>query len=209
MKKLSRGSILGWAAILLFYGIFCFIVYDGANKVATRNNTDHVEISATISSVDHYTEIDEGFEEDRYKSYVSYDYEGEHYSYVYYDDSHSKPKLGKTVTVLIDPENPGELLPDNTEYGLSLILSPLFLAGLTGLAWWFIREKLKEKEPDDPDIDKRSRRNALGIVASVLATLSLWFYSAKDSLVLLGFSAVALVIVTFFAYRKPKEKTEE
>lgn len=206
MKKFSWGSFLGTAAIVLFYTMFCYITYLLADNVALRNNTDHEKIKATITAVDHYTEFDEGFEEDRYKSYVSYEYNGKQYSDVYYDDSHSKPKLGKTVTVLIDPNNPGKLLPSNGEYRLSMILGPLFLAGIAGIAWWFIREQLKKKHPDDPDIDRRSRNNALVIVAAVLGALSLWFYSAKGSLVLLAFSAIAMVLVSYFALRKPKQK---
>lgn len=208
MKKFSWGKFFGTAAIVLFYGMFCFITYFLADNVALRNNTDHEEIKATISSVDHYTELNEGYEEDRYKAYVSYEYDGQQYSHVHYKDSHNKPKLGKTVTVLIDPNNPGELLPSNGEYRLSVILGPLLLAGLAGLAWSFIREKLIAKDPDDPDIAKRSRNHALAIVAAILGALSLWFYSAKSSLVLLAFSAIAMLIVSYFTLRKPKQKAE-
>ena len=43
MKKFSWGKFFGTAAIVLFYGMFCFITYFLADNVALRNNTAHEE----------------------------------------------------------------------------------------------------------------------------------------------------------------------
>lgn len=213
MEKKSRSGI-EWLFLILavvLIPLFAWVTYDSAADLADRLAGKGVSVQATITDYFHYTESDEGFERDRYKSYVSFDFEGKHYNHVLYSDSTSKPKLGKSVTVIVDPDNPEDLMLDGANYYLSMIMPPLFLAAILALVNGWLRDQLKKRKlKSDPEQDpallhKQCNQTSLGILAAVLGLVSLEFYSSKQSLVYLCFSLVALGIVAFFTMRKPKQ----
>ena len=110
--------------ILALIFLFNFIAFDGAKNVAVVINTKSraVELQATITSSEHYTDSDaDGYETDRWEEKVSYTYNGTEYRDVLYDSSSGSSRLGKVVTVKIDPNNPDELLPDAFNFLLSAV----------------------------------------------------------------------------------------
>ena len=208
-----KSKIKNFLITLLAFGflaMFNWICFDGAEKSAKIFNTQDtcVEIEATITSSEKYTEIDEGFEDDYWHANVSYKYKGVSYSGVFYDSMEKPPKIGKKVNVKIDPKNPGELLPDNTEFTLSLILSPIFLSFITfGLFLaikGFAETVLKKFERES---EFRATYIAALFIACKLLIESYSFYNKHNSIVYAVFSIIA-VIVSFILYRCLHKKAE-
>lgn len=210
--KLSAKDILLCAFVLMILAIFNFICFDGARNVTASYQAKDtcVTLQATITSSDHYTEIDEGFERDYWHANVTYTYNGITYSGVYYDHTYREPEIGKVVTVSIDPENPGELLPDRAEMTLSLILSPVFLTGVTiGLYYWVCSVIEILNAAKDHRDEQREKGIALLFVGIKLVIESVVFYNKHDSLVFAIFSLIAAVAFWFFILRKSGKDTHE
>ena len=189
--------------------MFNFISIDGANNVRDvyRTADTRVELEATISSCFERTELDEGFERTYWESSVSYTYEGVSYSGVYYDTSYSEPQLGKVVKVAIDPENPGELLPDKGEFRLSLVLSPIFLTGVTLGVIALVKGFAEELQKKLPWINPTMV--AYGLVACKLVGESCLYYLNKGSWIVGIFSAIAAVGSVLIIKKIKKKSPEE
>ena len=213
MKKF--GSVCLYIFAFVIAGLFLFACIDGAKDVSVSLDAAdrEVELQATITSTEKYTEIDEGMETDYWKTYVSYDYNGQHYSYVYYDQLRSEPALGKVVTVRIDPNNPGELLPSHGEFILSMLMSPLFLAGISYLGYAFLQSVLprllKKKNDDIPAEEHAYDKPAFFIIVGLLAIISLICYHQQGSLVFAVFSLVAIVLLALLNRYLSKKDAKE
>ena len=207
MKK-SFGGILIYVLGVVLAALFTMASLDGADEAVSvfRTVDTRVELDATISGAFERTEIDEGFERTYWELSVSYTYEGESYSGVRYGTSYKEPQLGKAVKVSIDPKNPGELLPDNAEFTLSLILSPVFLAGVTFCVFLLTKslaETLQEKWAwINPE------KVAYGLTACKLVGESYFYYQNKGSWMFGIFSAVAAAICLIVA-KRVKSKSEK
>ena len=204
MKKF--GSVCLFLFGLMLAAMFTWISMDAAGKAQTVVFTKNrrVELKATITSYDERTDIDEGYERTYWDQFVSYTYEGESYSGVRYGSTYSKPQLGKVVNVAIDPENPGELLPDNMEFLLSVILAPVFLVGVTFCVFFLaqgVAEKLQAERPD---------KWAYGFTACKLVGESVLYYVNRGSWSFGLFSLVAAVLCWLIVKRhKSKKKDKE
>ena len=86
---------------LFFIAIFNSICFNGARKAATvfESGTNTIEIEATITGSEKYTEVDEGTENDYWHAKVSYEYNGIEYSDVFYDRMEKPPTLGENVLI--------------------------------------------------------------------------------------------------------------
>ena len=211
MKKF--GSFLIYTFVLVLAGLFNWIsideAIDAAKVIQTRNT--YVEIQATISSYDERTEIDEGYESVYYDIYVSYEHNGKEYSGVRYDSSYSEPELGKVVTVRIDPENPGVLLADKTEFGLIILIIPIFLAIITGVVYFFSRSVAEFLLKKFGVINESIPRIfALIFVGCKVIAESLIFYVKYSSIIFAVFSLIAVALnLKIFMRKTIKIKPKE
>lgn len=214
-KSTSIGEILLYLFAAVIAALFLYATVSGANSVSDvlKAGDNAVTLQATISSYEERIDIDEGYESTSYDIFVSYDYDGEHYSYVRYDNSYSKPKLGKTVTVKIDPANPDELLAGSGELGLSSIVSCLFLTGFALLAYWGLRELLlkraKKQEYDREAAQKKAKAYAYGLTAAVLAAAGWLYYHCVGTWVYMIFMGVAMLLMSLILYIRSRKKTAE
>lgn len=208
-KKISAGSVFLYGVVILFLAMFLFITIDGANKVSDVYTTgsNAVSLKATISSYDERTEFDEGYESTSYDLFVSYEYEGKSYSDVRYDNSYRKPKLGKEVTVKIDPKNPGELLPDAAEYNLSLVLSPIFLSLISLVCYITLRDFFSQRTNSE-----NAKTLAFALIAGLMLFISWLHHNAVGTWVYLGFCVAAFGLMCLYLYlhsRKSAAAKEE
>ena len=191
--------------IALFATIFNWIAINGADTILLVERTEDtkVELTAVISGATERTTHDEGTERTYWDQTVSYTYNGKSYSDVRYDSTQRKPQLGKEVRVAIDPENPGELLPDAGDYTLSLIFSPIFLTGVTlavyALTATFVEENLK---------NWNAAKVAYGLTICKLVGESVLYYKNNDSWLFGGFSLVAAV-ASLIISKKFSKKSED
>lgn len=194
---------------LLFIAIVNFVCFDGARKAVAvfKSGTDTIEIEATITSSEKYTEIDEGIENDYWHAKVSYKYNGIEYSDVFYDRMEKPPTLGEGVLVKINPEVPNEVLPDYVEFILSLIISPVFLS-ITTIAIFVIMDFItnllfKDKKKGG----LFSQIIAALFVLSKLIIESVVFYNKHNSIVFAVFSLIAGCSLAVFVFLYSKKYT--
>jgi len=218
MKKIKFSSIAVTVLALFFMGIFTFIVVDGANKVTAVKKAEGraVTLTAPITDTTEYVTTDEDVDDVYYHVYVTYDYDGKEYVNVFYDSKETEPDIGTMVTFKIDPENPSEVLPDGSEYGLALVLSPIFLTGVSIGAFLLITAFLPEKRRDEDELceqdeeqktrdDRRRKLLVYLIVLALLAAGSYGYYAANDSAVFACFAvvpAVAMPVIHWWMSRK-------
>lgn len=192
--------------------MFSWISFLGARNATAvlRARDTRVELTATITGAKRYVEVDEGVDREYWHAQVSYTYNGVDYRNVHYDRQDNPPTIGKVVTVSIDPANPGELLPDGVEVGLSVLLSPLFLMGVTAALYHLLKWMLTTR--------LRGGEATAGVVAAVFAVCtlvaeSLIYYLQHDSAVFAVFSLVALggiaLLCGVSAYRQKKSSKKE
>ena len=207
--KVKFSSILLFLFLLVLAALFTGVGMEGADEAQTiiRTKNTRVELEATISGWDEHTEIDEGYESTRYEAKVSYTYQGKTYSGVRYETFYKEPQLGKVVKVAIDPENPGELLLSNSEFTLTLVMSPIFLIGvtfcvfaLTKSAAEVLQEKWKWINPE---------KAAYGLTICKLVGESYFRYQNKGSWMFGVFSLVAAVACLLIVKKVKKKQTEE
>ena len=195
MKKVLKNTALN-VLILWFIAIFNFICFDGA-RTATEfieGVGKSVEVAATITNSEMYTENDEGMERDYWHSFVTYEHNGEVYNNVFYERTDSKPKIGKEVTVKLNSENPDKVLPDGFEFIISIVTSMIFLSVITFVLFWLIKRLIAGciKTTQDSKIPAI----AAGVFVLIkLTTESLVFYIRHNSVVFAVFSLVAAVVL--------------
>ena len=123
---------------ILLLGIAVFLIgciFPG--RYENAQNTGH-EIEATISDVVKR----EGEDFDTYTVYVDYEVDGEEYTHVK-AGRFSKPYLeGDTMTVVINPKNPGKILQE----GGILCVAGFVIACVGGVRMFRNRKQRKEKE---------------------------------------------------------------
>ena len=124
-----------------------------------------------------------------------------------YETSYKEPQLGKVVKVAIDPQNPGELLPSKAEFSLSLVMSPIFLVGVTFCVFFLTKsaaETLQQKwEWINPD------KAAYGLTICKLVGESYFYYQNKGSWIFAIFSLVAAVACLLIVKKAKKKQTQE
>jgi len=202
--KHKIGKILLLAVAFIIIVIFNYICFDGAKKATAsiKAKDNSVTLEATITSSESYVEIDEGMEREYWHANVTYTYKGITYSEVHYESTERRPEIGKAVTVKIDPENPGELLPDATETVLSMILSPIFLTGVTIVLYFLVKCIAKWIAAIcRMHSDRFAKTTAFVLVCGKLIGESFAFYNKHDSLVFAVFSLIAATALLFFVLR--------
>lgn len=120
--KMLFGTIFGGIGLIFFIlGINLTIDAFEFKEIA-------VSVSATITDIETYTERDSDGDRHTYHDvYVEYVYEGETYTDELNEYS-SSMREGKTIPVLIDPNNPSE-----ATYEKMAITGPLMFAGIGGI----------------------------------------------------------------------------
>lgn len=181
---------------ILLWILMLFAVLDGADDVShtLQVGDQAVSVEATITRADLHTEFDEGYEREYWKLYISYDYNGQHYSAVPYGSSQSEPTLGKKLTIKLDPDDPGNPLPDQAEFVLSMIMSPIFLAGLVCLAYLYLKSWLEKFFPQKQD-SQAVKKWVYSIVGILLLLGNIFYHTQTQSLVFPGFTLAALAII--------------
>ncbi len=196
----SIGSILIMFFLVMVVLSLTMACYAASDDVAAfyAAKDRYVELEAKISSFDHYVETDEGFEQDYWRTYVSYTYNGNEYTGVEYETLRSEPEIGKAVKVRIDPEIPNELLPNTASLGLAVVLAPAFLT-LLSLAGLYLTGEGIQKVASKLAPNKQLPLTVtvvigLLVVGAVLFVESLVFYIREESLCYGVFSLIALVV---------------
>lgn len=181
---------------ILLWGLMLFAVLDGADDVShtLQVGDQAVSVEATITRADKHTDIDEGVSRDYWNIFISYDYKGQSYTGVPYGSVQNEPKLGKTITVELDPDNPGTPLPDRAEFVLSMIMSPIFLAGLVCLAYLYLKSWLEKFFPQEQD-SQAVKKWVYSIVGILLLLGNIFYHTQTQSLVFPGFTLAALAMI--------------
>ena len=100
----------------------------------------------------------------------------------------------------IDPKNPGELLPSDGDFALSILLSPIFLVGVTLCVFALTKilaESLQKKwEWINPDT------TAYSLTVCKLVGESYFYYKNKGSWIFGIFSLVAAVACLIIAKKE-------
>lgn len=208
-SKLSKSIIvlICLGVIVLTY-IFNWICFDGAVTVTRYNNAHSKE---TIEAV--VTRVAKGEDDNGYywERYISYTFEGVEYNDVYYDTHSREQNTGETVWVEINPELPGELVPDDGDYYISLIISPIFLAVIMLVLYYLISSFIPEmfKYTDGAKNNKFSGV-AIGIIAVKQIVESIVFYNRNNSFIYAIFSGIAGVafVVTLTLVSKKRTNPE-
>lgn len=185
---------------LMMLTYICFTGSEDASKMYLAKNR-YVKLDAVITNSEHYTYDDEGTEKDRFRVYVSYDFDSEHYSNVHYDNARSKPTLGEKVSVRIDPENPNELLPDSFDLVSIFFVVPVFLLAMS-LTFYFSSKYFLHKLFSKPLPEKSISETAvslisIAVVIAILSFESVLFYIIYDSFAFLNFAFIALILTLF------------
>lgn len=213
MKKILHIFLI----IFLIISVCCLTVacFAGAKSTSDslRVGNNSVKLNATITSKEHYVDVDEGYESDRWKVYVSYRFEGEEYSHIYYDTVTSEPEYGKVVSVGIDPNNPDELLPGGFEFVSAIIVSPLILSAISIFVGFCAKNLITTIiEKKNPKVSGSHRTSDILSVVAVLVLLvaeSVAFYIWQGSFVYAVFSVIALVVTIMFMLISNRKKSKK
>ncbi|MBQ1280691.1 MAG: DUF3592 domain-containing protein [Oscillospiraceae bacterium] len=193
--------------------LFNSIAFHGAKTVAASVNAKDtaVTLRATITGTELEVEEDtDGIDREYWKTDVTYTYNGIEYSGVHYDNLKSEPQLGKTVSVRIDPDAPGKLLPFASDTVISAILSPIFLTAVTAALYLMIKSVLNWlAEMRGWQDQGRCKAFALLFLGIKLAAESLVFYLVRASLVYAVFSLIAAVLFWLLVLRKTEKAQQK
>lgn len=210
MKGKVKIVLLGLVFLLLaaMFNSICFLGAKNITSIIKSRNTA-VTVEAVITSSERYVDVDEGVEDEYWHANVTYTYDGVEYSGVHYDRTEKPPQIGKAVTVKIDPNKPGELLPDGIETAISAIISPVFLAGLTiglylGIRFfvdWVLGLRDKQNK-------RLAKTIALMVIGGKLVVESLVYFVHYDSLSFAVFSLIAAFCLWYFVLRKEESDQE-
>lgn len=205
-SKVGSFFIVLFALVLVF--LFTWISFDGAaNTAAVIAAKDRVvKLNATITSSDMYTETDEGYEREYWNAKVSYTYNGVLYEGVFYKRFNSQPQIGKEVAVKIDPYEPQKLLPSNGELGLSVVLSPVFLSGVSIALYYLIYSGVESILAKGGKLSKKAKTIPLTGVGLILLAESVIFYNTNSSFVYLVFALIAFSVTLYVVYREGKKQ---
>ena len=170
-----------------------------ASESATKYNNAKGNI-ITIEAVVDYSikdiyEDDDGMEDISWDVYVTYEYNGKTYEDVYYKNLSKQPTDGTKVYMMIDPENPGEMLPSEGEYYGTLVGVPIGLTVAAFIIYWIITSIMES-------IFKNAyneRKRVFIIIAIVFVVCkqvieSVLVYMNKGSFFYGAFSAIALLV---------------
>ena len=203
MKKTKENIFFGIIIAVAIIGINVLTVVMAKDTADYRNGKDNsVELEATVTSSRKFTEVDEGRERDYWHAYVSYEYNGESYSGVFYQSENKAPTLGKVVTVRINSEKPGELMPTGFEYVSSLIVTPVFLSivanALFTVIKWGVNSLMKSGQKEGVLSELLSGL----FVICVFTIESVIFRNKYGSNVYALFSFIAVCSIVAFEYYK-------
>lgn len=113
-------NIVFW--IFAVIGIIFFIVGIIWLVSGSRFKQNAVEVSAVIQEIKSYRDSDGDI---RHSVYVNYSYNGQYYEAVNLSEYSSSMYVGKEITIMIDPDNPGKNMTN-----LGLYLGPAIFVGI-------------------------------------------------------------------------------
>ncbi len=210
MKKLYKFVRCLFMVALLYVAVFATLLC--ARNVLRHNRAadTKVTINATVSRYEHYTEHDKLRKEDRWRVYISYHYDGTNYSDVFYEHAYRQPQLGKTVSVKIDPANPGEILPGKMEFYVSLFCIPSMLT-VIGLFIYdrllkYMRRRAASQEFGKEEALRRAPYQTFAILAALMLGSGIVFYIFAHSFLYLLSGLIALILPWYFS-RHPRDWT--
>ena len=183
--------------ISLFVIAFNWISYSSADQAVKYKNIEStVEVEAAVSRCEKYYEYDiDGNKSQQWKTYISYEYNGEFYE-VWYGNFGLELEKGFTIIIDINPELPGEIAPDETDNSGSLVYGTLFMIIEISVLYWFISSYV----PKSIGLVKSENKGifskiAIGIIVIKQVVESIIFYTQKNSLIYGVFSIIAVIVV--------------
>ena len=130
-QRISNWTIIV-SAILISVAIFLFNFNDVVAYEAACNDPVYVQATITVEFDKTLLSASEYF-----KAVLDYHYDGVHYQNVFYRSTQSRRILedhGTTITVAVDPNNPGQLVRNMWNQWTDLSI-PLWALGLSGLIY--------------------------------------------------------------------------
>ena len=143
-----------------------------------------------------YYEYDiDGNKSEQWKTYISYEYNGEFYE-VWYGTFGLEFEKGSTIIIDINPELPGEIAPNETDNSVSLVYGTLFMIIEISVLYWFISSYV----PKSIGLVKSENKGifskiAIGIIVIKQVVESIIFYMQNNSLIYGVFSIIAVIVV--------------
>lgn len=207
-KKSSIGVKIGIALaclVAIFMVVtFNMMAFDNLAEVVEYNDKSNELVEAVITKANEVENTDDHY----WCSFVSYTYNGVEYKDVPYDNPSAEPHIGTEVLVYINPENPGEIVPDEDDARFSGISSFIVLSIIIVGLYIFIGAVITRF------LEKRGSEKSgaaewiPAVILAVKQTIeSVYFYKQHDSYLYAIFSAIIFVILIIFIVYANKKKS--